>query len=174
MQEVTQALNEVRDLYQKVLGTPAPDVEPGSYVSFPPGVDPLHHAIEEVHRLKQFSEQMASAPGPISWVPSADSFVADETFVIRLEVPGISRDDLKVFLAGGECVIRGQRKPPESAANIRPLSIERPWGPFERRFTLPAGSYPDRITARYADGVLEVRVATEGGTKAKEMKVEVE
>ena len=53
------------------------------------------------------------------------------------------------------------------------MNLERPWGPFERRFTLPAGCSPDKIVARYADGVLEVGVAIDGIEKPKEMKVEV-
>ncbi len=116
---------------------------------------------------------MAFAPGPVSWVPRADSFATDDAFLFRLEIPGVARDDLKVFLAGGECVVRGERKAPESTVNMRPLSLERPWGPFERRFMLPAGSHPDRVTARYQEGVLEVRIAAEGRGAPREMEVEV-
>lgn len=173
MQPVNQALNEVRDLFQKVVGKPAPEIPPASYVAFPPGVDPLNHAIHEVGELKKLSEQMAFAPGPAAWTPVADIFTTKEAYVVRMEIPGADRKALKVFVQGAECVVRGDRKPIEKHEEAQPLTMERPWGPFERRFLLPPGSYPDKVTARYDDGVLELRVGFDGNGTPKEMNVDV-
>lgn len=173
MQDINATLDEVKDLYQKVLGQPAPDIEPSSYLSFPPGVDPLHHAVDEVLQLKKLSEQVTSAPELISWVPVADSLIKDDAYEIWLEIPGVERDKLKVFVTGTECVVRGERTPPEALKKLRPLTVERQWGKFERRFVLPVGGSPDHITARYADGVLQVRVIIDRSAMRKEMKVEV-
>jgi HSP20 family protein len=109
----------------------------------------------------------------VAWVPQADTLSTPDAYVIRVEASGVDRDDLKVYIQRGECVVRGQRKPPAPTAEIRAVSLERPWGPFERRFTLPPGCYPDRVTARYVQGVVEVRIANEGGSKPQETKVEV-
>jgi HSP20 family protein len=109
----------------------------------------------------------------VAWVPQADTLDTPDAYVIRVEASGVERDDLKVYIQHGECVVRGQRKPPAPSAEVRAVSFERPWGPFERRFTLPPGCYPDRVTARYAQGVVEVRIANEGGSKPQETKVEV-
>jgi HSP20 family protein len=173
MQSVSQALDQVKELYQKVLGRPAPEIASGCFAAFPPGVDPVDHAVREVDALRQISERMAFVPRPAAWAPPADSYVTKDALVVRLEIPGVDRDTLKVLVAGGECVVRGERKLPETTPEMRPLSLERPWGPFERRFALPPGSYPDRVTARYADGEIEVRVAVEGIAAPKEMNVEV-
>jgi len=173
MQEVTRALDEVRALYEKVLGTPAPTLDPGRFAAFPPGVDPLHHALHEVDQLKQISRQVAFAPPAAAWMPQADVFAADDALILHIDVPGIARDTLKVLVLGGECVVRGERKGPESARELRPLSVERARGPFERRFALPAGSHPDKITARYTEGVLELRIVTEATGAPKEMKIEL-
>ncbi len=173
MPEITETLDEVKDLYQKVLGQPAPEIEPSSYLAFPPGVDPFHHAVDEVRRLKQLSEQVVEAPEPIAWIPIADSLVKDDAYEIWLEIPGVERDKLKVFVTGAECVVRGERKPPEVMKELRPLTVERQWGTFERRFVLPVGCSPDHVTARYAEGVLHVRVVIDRAAMRKEMKVEV-
>jgi len=174
MQPVNQALDEVKELYQKVLGKPAPEIQPGSFVSFPPGVDPLNHVVKEVDQLKQLSERLTFAPRPAAWTPQADTFVMQDSYLVRMEIPGVDRDTLKVFIVGGECVVRGERKLPETTPDVRPLNLERSWGLFERRFTLPRGAYPDKVAARYSDGVLEVKVAIEGIEKPKEMKIVVE
>lgn len=173
MQPVSHALEHVKELYQKVLGKPAPEIHPGSFVPFPPGVDPLEHVVKEVGQLEHLSEQLTFVRPTAAWQPVADTFVTKDSFVVRLEIPGVDRDTLKVFLVGGDCVVRGERKLPDLTDDVRPLSFERMWGAFERRFNLPAGSHPDKVAARYADGVLEVKVGIEGIEKPKEMNVEV-
>jgi HSP20 family protein len=173
MQELKQALEEMKGLYQTVLGRPAPELGQPSFLPFPAGVDPVQLALLEVQRLKQVAKQVAFAPRPGAWVPLADSFVTDKEFVVRLEIPGVSREDLKIFVVGGECVIRGERKPPQCAGAMRPIALERPWGPFERRFVLPVGSRIDEVKARALEGVLEVRIPVEGIDVPKEQKIDV-
>lgn len=173
MHEVSRALDEVKDLYKEVLGRPAPEVEQGAYLAFPPGVDPIHHAMGEVQQLKQLAEQWSAMPEPVQWVPRADTFITPRDFVLRLEVPGIPRDELKVLMDGGECVITGMRPQPEPEAELQPVNIEREWGRFERRFTLPPGSHPDKLKARYQEGILEIRVAIDARGTTKEMDVEM-
>jgi HSP20 family protein len=173
MQEVSQALNEVKSLYHKVLGRPAPEIEPGAFVAFPPGVDPRDHAVHEVQHLRQLCEQIAMSPRPVAWVPAADCYASKDTFVIRLWVPGIDRKELKVFVSGGHCLVRGERKQPELFAEMKVVALEQPWGAFERRFPLPTGCVADKLSARYENGILEVRVPIEEREIVKETSVEV-
>lgn len=173
MHEVNQALAEVKELYQKIMGRPAPDLEAGAFVSFPPGVDPLNHAVLEVQHLKHLSEHVATTPRPVSWVPLADCYASNDAYVIRLEIPESDREDLKVFIAGDACLVRGERKRPEAVAGMRPVTVEQPWGPFERRFPLPGGFVADKVAAHYEDGVLELRVPVKEREAPKEMTVEV-
>ena len=173
MQELNRAFSEVKDLYTKVVGQQAPEIDPSSFVAFPPGVDPLSHTLNEVQVLKQLAERMATAPTAVSWVPRADSFVAKDAFVFRLEIPGAERDELKVFVTGGECVVRGKVEPPERSADLRPLAMERPWGAFERRFTLPPGVNADKVSARYREGVLELRVEADTSGVVQKTMVDV-
>lgn len=172
MQQLTQALDEMRGLYERVVGQPAPALQPQSFAPFPIGVDPVQLAQYEVRQVTELVDRMAGAPRPGVWAPTADTFLADEEFVVRVELAGVSPEDLKVFVVGGECVVRGERKAPR-ADTLRRLSMERPWGTFERRFVLPFGSRLDALKARFADGVLEVRVPVDGAGLPKEQKVEV-
>jgi HSP20 family molecular chaperone IbpA len=67
-------------------------------------------------------------------------------------------------------VVKGKRRLPDKESEWRPLTIERLWGSFERRFMLPAGARADKITARYAEGVLELKLAADGGVGIPERK----
>ena len=173
MTEVTQALNDVRDLYTKFLGQPAPEIGPGWYAPFPPGVDPVRFAIQEVDELKRFLTQIRPPQAPVAWIPRADIHAGRDAIELRLEIPGVKRDGLKVLIAEGECVVRGERPAPEPDREMRPLSLEFPYGSFERRFPLPLHADADKLTARYADGILEVRIPIREAVAPKEMKVEI-
>jgi len=173
MQELEEKLKEVKDLHQKVLRRPAPELEPQSYFPFPPGVDPIRHALLEAQQLAAFAEQTAFAPRPHAWVPRADTFATKDEFIVRLEIPGVSREDLKVFVVGGECVVRGERKPLQRGDTSRPIAQERPWGEFERRFVVPVGCRLEKLKARVADGELELRIPLAPIEVQKEREVEV-
>jgi len=106
-------------------------------------------------------------------MPPADSFVTEDEFVVQLELPGVSREDLKVFVVAGECIVRGERKPPRCVGAMRPMTLERPFGNFERRFVLPVGSRVDDMKARVSEGLLELRIPVEGMDSPKEQTVEI-
>jgi HSP20 family protein len=158
MEDVTVALSEAKDLYYKAFGKSAPEIEPHAYVPFPAGVDPIGFAVEEVRQVKKLAEASANAPPPIAWMPRADAIATRDGIVFQVEVPGLTREEVKVFSTGREVVVRGERKGPVQTAECRALGLERPWGAFERRFALPPGSQPEKVTARYAQGVLEIKV----------------
>ncbi len=173
MKELEQALEDVKVLHKKVLGRSAPDLAQQSFFPFPFGVDPLQHALFEAQQLQQTFEHMTLAPPVSAWTPAADVLVTKDEFIVQLEVPGISREDLKVFVIGGECIVRGERKQPQPIGEIRPLAIERPWGKFERRFVVPAGARAAEMKARVAEGMLELRIPIEGVDVPKEQEIVV-
>lgn len=172
MQDVKHALEDVKNVFQQVMGQPAPHIGPQSYAPFPPGVDPRLHAIQEVEHLKKLAAQAASVPTPPTWTPRADTFLSEDAFVIRVEIPGVAREDLKVYFAGGECIVRGERK--QFPVEMRPMTMEQPYGPFERRFFLPPGSHPEQLSAKFVDGILTLTLKIDRSGSQKEMEIEVE
>jgi HSP20 family protein len=173
MTEVAQALNEVRDLYSKFLGQPAPELGPGWYAPFQPGIDPVRYAIQEVEELKRFLTQVRTPQVPVAWIPRADVYAGRDAVLFRVEIPGVGRDQLKVLVAEGECIVRGERVAPKDDRELRPLGLEFPHGTFERRFALPLHAAPDKLTAKYVDGILEVTIPIRESAPPKEMKVEI-
>ena len=93
---------------------------------------------------------------PLTFQPAADLFETALGLVLRLEVPGVAPDDLSLALAGQELIIRGRRRPEHPEGTRRLLHRELVHGPFERSFLLPISIDPEKVEARYADGILEV------------------
>ncbi len=90
--------------------------------------------------------------------PAADLYETSEGLVLRLEIPGAVREELKIDLAGQELVVRGQRRPLPPADVNRVLHYEITYGSFERSFHIPLAIDQEGVTARYEHGILEVRL----------------
>jgi HSP20 family protein len=94
-----------------------------------------------------------------SLVPPMDAFrTEDGALVIRLEVPGISPDDLDVSLNRGVLTISGQRKLDDEVSGDNWLRRERAVGSFSRSVSLSDTVDPSSITTSFEHGVLELRV----------------
>jgi HSP20 family protein len=93
-----------------------------------------------------------------SWVPLADVYETTETFVVEVELPGLGQEDIEVQVDGDQLTVRGERR---LAGPSRPQSfhrIERSYGGFSRSFRFHEEVDPDRVTARFEDGLLRLEV----------------
>jgi len=94
----------------------------------------------------------------VSFRPVADFYETSRGLMLRLELAGVAAEDVSLALAGQILVVRGRRWPPPSNDIRRFIRLEMAFGLFERSFTLPIAVDPDGVEARYADGILEIRL----------------
>jgi HSP20 family protein len=93
-----------------------------------------------------------------SWLPSTDVIQTGGALVVKADLPGLTRDDVKVILDNGDLVIQGERKQESKVEEKDYLRSECSYGSFYRRLPLPEGVDHSKIAAKVADGVLEVTV----------------
>ena len=109
-------------------------------------------------RFIQYTQPSAGAPGvKIAWRPSVDVIDADNQYVLEVDLPGVDPQGVEVELEQGLLVIKGEKEAShgdEAAYTYR----ERRAGKFERSFRVPEAVDADGITAKFDQGVLEVRV----------------
>lgn len=105
--------------------------------------------------LESFAAKLLPEEMLDSFLPSADLVDAGNEYHIRLDVPGISKDRLKVDVADGTLTVRGERDADETGTYLK---RERRYGAFLRSFTLPEPVGKKDITARFKDGVLILTV----------------
>jgi HSP20 family protein len=92
------------------------------------------------------------------WVPPMDLVEAEDHFVLKADLPGLSDADVKIEVQDGTLRISGERKAEHEQRERGWYRIERSFGSFSRSLSLPDGVDPDGIKAEFKDGVLEVRI----------------
>jgi HSP20 family protein len=97
---------------------------------------------------------------------------SDREILIRLDLPGVSRDDVQVSAEDNVLTVSGSRR--EAAdSELLPRSRECPAGPFRRAMFVPAGLRAGEPSAEMKSGVLEIRIAKETPEAAAKRTVRV-
>jgi len=92
------------------------------------------------------------------WKPLVDIYDNDENIVIKAELPGTNKTDIKIDVKGRVLTLKGERSTENEVKEDRYHRRERACGKFERAFTLPAEVDPEEIKADYNDGVLKINI----------------
>lgn len=106
------------------------------------------------------------------WLPAVDIQEDKEAYHFDVEVPGMEKDQIKVFVSDHNILnIRGERKRESEQKDKNYHRIEREYGSFARSFTLPENVDPNKVSAEYKNGILKVAVAKKEIAKPKEIPV---
>jgi len=114
-------------------------------------------------------EQMTLA----DWSPAVDIFETDKDYVIKVEIPEVSKDDVKVTVQQGVLTIRGERRQQKEEKGRRYHRIERAYGSFVRNFTVPDDVDDTKIGAEAKEGLLLVRLPKTEKAKPHAIEVKV-
>jgi HSP20 family protein len=101
----------------------------------------------------------------------ADVFEDDEKVVVRLEAPGMRREDFHVELDGDVLLVRGEKRFERESGKGRYRVMQCAYGTFRREIGLPVPVQADRTKASYKDGVLRIELAKAEGAKAHRVDV---
>jgi len=108
-----------------------------------------------------------------AWAPAVDVAETKEKIIVRAELPGMKQEDIQIEFENGLLTIRGERAI-EKIENATWHRVERTYGNFSRSFTLPRTVDPERISATYRDGVLEISVPKREEAKPKQIRISVQ
>lgn len=108
-----------------------------------------------------------------AWVPDMDVFEREGKTVIRVDAPGVRREDLETVVEGDMLVIRGRREEEKEVTEENYFCSERASGSFSRAMTLPEGVRAEDIEATYQDGVVEVVLPKPAAEEKQTTKIEI-
>jgi len=113
------------------------------------------------------------AQGQSLWSPQVEMFERKNEIVVRADLPGLKKDDVKVEVAENGITIEGERKHENGKKVESYYRSERSYGKFYRRLPLPDGVEPEDATATFQDGVLEVSMPAPKRTERKSRRLEI-
>lgn len=113
--------------------------------------DPFRDLIRIQHGL----ERLASH-GPQGWAPAVDLCETTDAFIFTAELPGLSRDQVRIDVHDNRLTLAGRREARVSCEHYH--QVERGNGEFMRTFLLSHPVDADRVSADLADGVLTITV----------------
>lgn len=105
------------------------------------------------------------------FVPHVDIEENDTHYLLQLDVPGVSKDAIKLEVHDGELIVTGERKFAREEKEKTFHLTERSSGKFERRFSLPENVSTDKVEAVHADGVLTISIPKVEAPKPKQIQI---
>lgn len=106
-----------------------------------------------------------------NWVPSVDISETDDAFEVRAELPGVAKADLHVSVKDNLLTLSGEKRQEQVDDTQNYRRVERRYGSFQRRFTLPSEVETDNIKAEFNDGVLTLSIPKPEAVKPTEIPI---
>ncbi len=120
-------------------------------------------------RTGQDNEMLATA----DWMPSVDISETDAAYLIKGEIPGVRKEDVKVTLQDGMLTIQGERKQEKEEKNKKLHRVECSYGNFVRSFRVPDDVDESAARAEFKDGMLNVTLPKSAKAKPKSVDVAI-
>jgi len=117
--------------------------------------------------------RLPTQPRISKWHPAVDVLESKDSYLIRAELPGMKKEDIKVEVKDGALVLSGEGGSEKPAEGVEYRHVERVAAKFWRSFSLPETAKQDGIEATYKDGILEIRVPKAEEAKPRQIEISV-
>ncbi|PJE80214.1 Spore protein SP21 [invertebrate metagenome] len=112
----------------------------------------LDELIKSYNKLRHSIKREPANTSNGEWLPALDITETPQSFVIKVEVPGIKNEHLQINVEQNVIRINGER--PFEYKDVKEHRIERKFGTFSRSFSLPNNVDEENIHAQLNDGLL--------------------
>lgn len=111
------------------------------------------------------------SPPEAEWAPPIDVIETADEYLIRADLPGVSKSNLSVTLEDGELILKATRQAEPLAEGAKYVFNERAYGTFRRTFSMPSWAEASSIHADFKHGVLTVKVQKTEQAKARNIAI---
>jgi len=140
-------------------------------------ITPWHRLLDDVFDMRPLFEWRPELEVPGfggDWVPAIDLAETSGEYLLRAEMAGMKKEDVKISIAQNVLTLSGEKKAEWKGEDKKVHRVERAYGTFRRSFSLPGPVKADDITAVFKDGILEVRIPKSEEAKAKRIDIQAE
>ena len=107
------------------------------------------------------------------WMPLTDIYESKDNFSLKIDLPGIKKEDVKISFTNGKLNISGERIQEEETKDAKCHRIEKSYGKYFRSFNLPELIQADKINAEFNNGQLTITIPKAEEAKPKEIEIKV-
>lgn len=134
--------------------------------------DDLMFLRERMNRVFEESLQdSALVAGPGRIVPCVDIYEDEASVYIKIELPGVSRQDISLDISDRVLTVSGTKPSPHTEAAGSFHLVERQYGCFMRSFSLPSDIDVEKVSANFQSGVLEIVLPRVGSRRSRKIKI---
>jgi len=107
------------------------------------------------------------------WVPSMDAWETEQAFVVQVDLPGLTPEQVDVSFDRNTLTVRGTRSDtiPTDKGEKRVFFVERSPGSFSRTLRFPQYVEASKIDAKFENGVLTVTVPKSEAAKPRKIQI---
>ena len=105
------------------------------------------------------------------WLPDIEMLQRNHELLIRADLPGLTKDDVKVEITENAVTIEGERRREHEEEKGGVYRSERSYGRFSRVIALQEGAVADQAKAAYKDGVLEITMPAPPSSKGRRLEI---
>jgi HSP20 family protein len=125
-------------------------------------LDDLRSELEQLWQKTRMStftaKDILETDIPKLLTPRVDVFKKENELVVKADLPGMKKEDVHVAIEEGDLILKGERKEEKEVKEDDFYKAECFYGSFYRRLPLNFEVAPDKVNAKFTDGVLEVRL----------------
>ena len=133
----------------------------------------LNQLQQELERSRD-DKSGEGAVATAEWAPAVDIKEEVDKFVIHADIPGVKPEDIEVSMEAGVLTVKGEKESEAKTEKEGYKRVERTYGSFYRRFSLPDTADGDAINAKCKNGVLEIIIPKREAVKPKRISVAAE
>ncbi len=127
-------------------------------------LDKMYRDMERTRREEDFVSS--------EWTPPVDIFESGDIFIIKLEVPEVTKESIDIQINDNELTIKGERKLEPGINPDDYHRMERGYGIFTRTFALNKSIDAGKIKATVKDGILRIELPKREEVRPKQIKIE--
>ena len=132
----------------------------------------LFKAFDDRFGLKRSDDQEIGYENAV-WMPLTDIYEDKGNYLVKADLPGLKKDDVKISYTNGQIEISGERVQEKETKDAKWHRVERSFGKYYRSFTLPKEIKQDNIKAEFKDGQLTITIPKAEEVKPKEIEIKV-
>ena len=119
----------------------------------------------------EFSRVWGTTRTAAGFTPSVNIHEDEGAYALSVELPGLKKEELEIEVDGGVLILKGEKKFESEKSEKGFHLVERRYGKFTRRFSLPETVNADGIEASMADGILTLTIPKIEAPKPKRISV---